>query len=114
MVSEKATMTKIEDGVVAPARKALPAFKLRYDALLVFITMIWGSPFLVVKNTIRVSGPFTYLAFAYGVGALTNLVIMQNFSDLSPRLHRHTCQSSSVVRPLMVILGRSHRFAAGQ
>ncbi len=77
MISEKATMTKIENTVVTPAREALPARTLRYDALLVFITMIWGSTFLVVKNTVRVSGPFTYLAFAYGVGALTVALIFR-------------------------------------
>src|SRR5690348_6355021 len=77
MISEKATMTKIEDTVVAPERKTLPAHALRYDALLVFITMIWGSTFLVVKNTTRISGPFTYLAFAYAVGALTLALIFR-------------------------------------
>src|SRR5690242_14160832 len=75
MISEKATMTKIENTVVTPARETLPARTLRYDLLLVFITMIWGSTFLVVKNTVRLSGPFTYLAFAYGVGALTVALI---------------------------------------
>ena len=73
MFSETAT----EGAGVTPAREALPARALRYDALLVFITMIWGSTFLVVKNTIRVSGPFTYLAFAYGVGALVLALIFR-------------------------------------
>lgn len=77
MFSEKATMTETKDAVMAPAQEALPARRLRYDALLVFITMIWGSTFLVVKNTIRISGPFTYLAFAYGVGALTLALIFR-------------------------------------
>lgn len=70
-------MTETEDAGVMPAREALPAHRLRYDALLVFITMIWGSTFLVVKNTIRISGPFTYLAFAYGVGALALALIFR-------------------------------------
>ena len=77
MVSEKATMTTTEDAGITPAREALPAHKLRYDALLVFITMIWGSTFLVVKNTVRLSGPFTYLAFAYGVGALILVLLFR-------------------------------------
>src|SRR5689334_6719402 len=77
MFSEKATMTETEGAVVTPARETLPAHRLRYDALLVFITMIWGSTFLVVKNTIRISGPFTYLAFAYGVGALAVALIFR-------------------------------------
>ena len=57
MISDKATMTETGDAVIMPVREALPALKLRYDALLVFITMIWGSTFLVVKNTVRLSGP---------------------------------------------------------
>jgi drug/metabolite transporter (DMT)-like permease len=77
MLTEKATMTETRDGGMTPAREALHARKLRYDALLVFITMIWGSTFLVVKNTVRLSGPFTYLAFAYGVGALTLVLIFR-------------------------------------
>ena len=77
MISEKATMTETEGTLVPPAREALPAHALRYDALLIFITMIWGSTFLVVKNTIRISGPFTYLAFAYAVGALTLTLIFR-------------------------------------
>ncbi len=70
-------MAETEGTGVGPAREALPAHRLRYDALLVFITMIWGSTFLVVKNTIRISGPFTYLAFAYGVGALAVALIFR-------------------------------------
>src|ERR1700726_36615 len=77
MFSEKATMTKNEDAVMTPLRETLPAHKLRYDALLGFITMIWGSTFLVVKNTVKLSGPFTYLAFAYGLGALTLALIFR-------------------------------------
>lgn len=44
---------------------------LRYDALLVWITVIWGGTFLVVKYVVGLSGPFTYLAFCYGVATLT-------------------------------------------
>lgn len=70
-------MTETKQAVVTPARETLPAHGLRYDALLVLITMIWGSTFLVVKNTVHASGPFTYLAFAYGVGALTLALIFR-------------------------------------
>lgn len=77
MFSEKTVMTETKQAVVTPARERLPAHGLRYDALLVFITMIWGSTFLVVKDTVRVSGPFTYLAFAYAVGALTLALIFR-------------------------------------
>lgn len=77
MFSEKTTITEAEEAVTMAARETLPAHTLRYDALLVFVTMIWGSTFLVVKNTVRLSGPFTYLAFAYGVGALTLALIFR-------------------------------------
>ena len=77
MFSEKTTITETGDAVGTAARETLPAHTLRYDALLVFVTMIWGSTFLVVKNTVRLSGPFTYLAFAYGVGALVLALIFR-------------------------------------
>ncbi|HEU0000024.1 MAG TPA: DMT family transporter [Ktedonobacteraceae bacterium] len=77
MFSEKTTITETGDTVGTAARETLLAHKWRYDALLVFVTMIWGSTFLVVKNTVRLSGPFTYLAFAYGVGALTLALIFR-------------------------------------
>lgn len=48
---------------------------LRYDALLVLVSMIWGGTFLVVKNTVKLSGPFTYLALCYSVALLTLAVI---------------------------------------
>jgi drug/metabolite transporter (DMT)-like permease len=51
--------------------------RLRYDLLLIFVTMIWGGTFLVVKYTVRLSGPFTYLALVYGVGTLTLALIFQ-------------------------------------
>jgi drug/metabolite transporter (DMT)-like permease len=48
---------------------------LRHDALLVLITLIWGGTFLIVKNTVRLSGPFTYLALSYSIGSLTLALI---------------------------------------
>ncbi|HEV7235803.1 MAG TPA: DMT family transporter [Ktedonobacteraceae bacterium] len=67
--------TETQETATTSARETLLAHKLRYDALLVFVTMIWGSTFLVVKYVVRLSGPFTYLAFAYGIGALTLALI---------------------------------------
>jgi drug/metabolite transporter (DMT)-like permease len=51
---------------------------LRHDALLVLITLIWGGTFLVVKNTVRLSGPFTYLTLSYGIGSLTLVLIFHS------------------------------------
>jgi drug/metabolite transporter (DMT)-like permease len=75
MLPEKAMNTETQRTATTAIREASPAHTLRYDALLVFITMIWGSTFLVVKYVVRLSGPFTYLAFAYGIGALTLALI---------------------------------------
>ena len=43
---------------------------LRYDGLLVLVTIIWGSTFLVVKETLKLTGPFTYLSLCYSIGTL--------------------------------------------
>jgi drug/metabolite transporter (DMT)-like permease len=51
------------------------SYSLRHDALLVLVTLIWGSTFLIVKNAVRLSGPFTYLTLSYGVGSLTLAII---------------------------------------
>src|SRR5258708_13291020 len=48
---------------------------VKVDALLVFVTMIWGSTFLIVQQTIRLTGPFTFLAMRFGIGALVLAVI---------------------------------------
>ena len=53
----------------------LRPYQLKFDALLVLVTMIWGSTFLVVKETLKLTGPFTYLALSYGVGTLVLALI---------------------------------------
>ena len=45
--------------------------RLRLDVLLIVVTMIWGSTFLVVQKTVQLSGPFTFLALCFGIGSLT-------------------------------------------
>jgi drug/metabolite transporter (DMT)-like permease len=60
----------------APAQQdSLRSYSLRHDALLVLVTLIWGSTFLIAKNAVRLSGPFTYLTLSYGVGSLTLAII---------------------------------------
>lgn len=56
-------------------KQAERSYSLRHDALLVLITLIWGSTFLIVKNAVSLSGPFTYLTLSYGVGSLTLALI---------------------------------------
>jgi drug/metabolite transporter (DMT)-like permease len=48
---------------------------VKVNALLVFVSMIWGSTFLIVQQTIRLTGPFTFLAMRFGIGALVLAVI---------------------------------------
>jgi drug/metabolite transporter (DMT)-like permease len=40
--------------------------KLRTNALLIVVTMIWGSSFLIVQHTLTLVGPFTFLAIRFG------------------------------------------------
>ncbi len=49
--------------------------EVKVNALLVFVTMIWGSTFLVVQHTIRLTGPFTFLAMRFSIGALVLALI---------------------------------------
>ncbi len=53
------------------AAKPTPWGRLRLDLLLIVVTMIWGSTFLVVQKTVQLSGPFTFLALCFGIGSLT-------------------------------------------
>ncbi len=46
-------------------------------AVLILATMIWGSTFLVTQNAIKLSGPFTYLFFCFGSGALVLALIFR-------------------------------------
>jgi drug/metabolite transporter (DMT)-like permease len=94
MFSEKAMKTETQETVITAVRKASPVHTLRYDALLVFITMIWGSTFLVVKYVVKLSGPFTYLAFAYGIGALTLALI---FHKRLARITRAELRNGSII-----------------
>ena len=99
MFTEEAIMTKTEGTVMAAAQKTLPAYRLRFDALLVFITMIWGSTFLVVKYVVKLSGPFTYLAFAYGIGALTLALI---FHKRLARITRAELRNGCILAGMIV------------
>lgn len=42
-----------------------PSMRLRADAALLLVTMIWGSSFIVVKNVIRDSPPLAFLFFRF-------------------------------------------------
>jgi drug/metabolite transporter (DMT)-like permease len=40
------------------------------NVLLLAVSVIWGSTFLVVKDTVKITGPFTFLALRFGIGAI--------------------------------------------
>ncbi len=44
------------------------------DLLLLFVTLAWGTTFVVVKNTIETMGPLTYLAVRFLIGGLVLLL----------------------------------------
>jgi drug/metabolite transporter (DMT)-like permease len=44
--------------------------KLRANVLLIVVTMIWGSSFLIVQQTLTLVGPFTFLAMRFGFAVL--------------------------------------------
>jgi drug/metabolite transporter (DMT)-like permease len=65
-----ATETR-QEAVVKPTTQAQSSSRLRYDLVLVLVTMIWGSTFLVTKYAIQYTGPFVYLGICYTIGTVT-------------------------------------------
>ena len=49
--------------------------KVKVNALLVLVTIIWGSTFLIVQQTLKLTGPFTFLAMRFGIGAMVLALI---------------------------------------
>ncbi|WP_371746031.1 DMT family transporter [Myxococcus sp. CA040A] len=60
---------------------------LQADGALLFITLIWGVTFVVVKDALSFADPFTFLALRFGVGAvvLSALAGRQVFSPTNLR-----------------------------
>ena len=69
--------TRTDTGVQLPVDGTANAHGLRNTLLLVLVTMIWGGTFLVVKDTVRISGPFTFLALTYTVGTVALALIFR-------------------------------------
>lgn len=63
-------------------------------ALLIFVTMIWGSTFLVVQHTIALVGPYTFLALRFSIGALALGII---FHKRLARISRAEIISGSII-----------------
>ena len=49
--------------------------RLKYELVLVLMSIIWGATFLVTKGTLKLIGPFTYLGLCYTVATLTLIAI---------------------------------------
>ncbi|NIX75102.1 EamA family transporter [Microvirga terricola] len=47
----------------------------RSEAVLVFVTMIWGATFLTVQNALSVSGPLFFVGLRFGTAALMMALI---------------------------------------
>lgn len=73
LASENSFVQKFAVYPPAPARKTRR--DLGIGALLLLVTLIWGSTFLVVQHTIMLTGPFTFLAIRFGIGALALALI---------------------------------------
>src|ERR1700694_1735026 len=68
-------MTEIEVKPTQPTMRSQLAQlerwrKVKVNALLVLVTMIWGSTFLIVQHTLTLTGPFTFLALRFSIGAI--------------------------------------------
>src|SRR5579859_6980039 len=44
--------------------------KVSGPGLLVLVTMIWGSTFLITRQTLALTGPFTFLTLRFAIGAI--------------------------------------------
>jgi len=52
--------------------------KLRANVLLIVVTLIWGSSFLIVQDTLTLVGPFTFLAMRFGFAVLVLAFLFRN------------------------------------
>jgi drug/metabolite transporter (DMT)-like permease len=70
-IQESESRNAAVQGMEAPPGTRLLQWRGIPVTLLLMATMIWGSTFLVTQNAIKFSGPFVYLFFCFGLGALT-------------------------------------------
>jgi drug/metabolite transporter (DMT)-like permease len=65
-INQITEQAQVQIGAILPRRS-----HLKYELVLVLMSMIWGATFLVTKGTLRLIGPFTYLGLCYTVATLT-------------------------------------------
>lgn len=84
-----------------PAEKPAHAsrqHRLGMDALLIFVTIIWGGTFLPVQKTLQLTGPFTLLTLSFASGALTLALL---FPRRLRRLTRFELGAGSIIGILL-------------
>src|SRR5262249_42711159 len=70
-IQESGSRNAAVQGIEAPPGTRSLRWRGVPMALLLLATMIWGGTFLVTQHAIKFSGPFIYLFFCFGLGALT-------------------------------------------
>jgi drug/metabolite transporter (DMT)-like permease len=48
---------------------------LKYDLVMILMSIVWGAGFLVAKDTLKLIGPFTYLGLCYTVATFSLILI---------------------------------------
>ncbi len=81
-------------GVGSPARPAWQRQRLVVDGLLALVTLIWGGTFLLVQDSIRLTGPFEFLALRFGI-ATPALVVL--FPHRLRRLTRRDLAAGALI-----------------
>ncbi len=60
--------------------------RLGIGSMLILVTLIWGSTFLIVQNSIRLTPPFTFLAIRFTIGSLVlGLLFFKRLRQLQQR-----------------------------
>jgi drug/metabolite transporter (DMT)-like permease len=70
MTINETTVVEATNSMRSPQTPFERQRKLRANALLIVVTMIWGSSFLIVQHTLILVGPFTFLAMRFGFAVL--------------------------------------------
>jgi drug/metabolite transporter (DMT)-like permease len=75
MTINETTLVETMNSTRSPQTPVEQQRKLRANVLLIVVTMIWGSSFLVVQHTLTLVGPFTFLAMRFGFAVLVLAIL---------------------------------------
>jgi drug/metabolite transporter (DMT)-like permease len=70
MIINETTAVEATNATRSPQTAYERQRKLRANLLLIVVTMIWGSSFLLVQQTLTLVGPFTFLAMRFSFAVL--------------------------------------------